>query len=46
MADKYKADKGAEAKLVAKIKEAKTHPKVEVSDTELKAAIQYVLSLK
>jgi cytochrome c len=46
VAAKYKADKGAEAKLVAKIKEAKAHPKVEASDTELKAAIQYVLSVK
>jgi cytochrome c len=46
VAAKYKDDKGAAGKLIAKLKEAKTHPKVEASDAELKAAVQYVLSAK
>jgi cytochrome c len=40
---KYKGDKGAEARLIAKLKEAKTHPKVQASDAELKSATQYIL---
>ena len=40
---KYKGDKGAEARLMAKLEEAKTHPKVQASDAELKSAVQYVL---
>jgi len=46
VAAKYKGDKGAEGKLVAKIKEGKTHPPVSASDAELKAAVGYVLSTK
>jgi cytochrome c len=41
---KYKADKGAEAALTAKLKEGKGHPKVSASDAELKAAVGYALS--
>jgi cytochrome c len=46
VAAKYRADKGAEGKLVAKLKEGKAHPKIAASDAELKAAVGYVLSLK
>ncbi|HZM46186.1 MAG TPA: c-type cytochrome [Burkholderiales bacterium] len=46
VAAKYKDDKGAEAKLVAKIKEGKDHPKIAASDAELKAALDHVLSMK
>ena len=40
---KYKGDNGADARLTAKLKEAKTHPRVQASDAELKSAVQYVL---
>jgi cytochrome c len=40
---KSKSDKGAEARLIAKLKEAKTHTRVQASDAELKSVIQYVL---
>ena len=46
IAAKYKDDKGAEGKLVEKVKEGKGHPKVAASDSELKAAVQHVLSSK
>src|SRR5262249_13621856 len=46
VAAKYKDDAAAEAKLVEKIKEGKTHPKITASDAELKAAVQQVLSTK
>lgn len=46
VAAKYKNDKAAEAALISKIKEGKTHPKVGASDAELKAAVGYVLSTK
>jgi cytochrome c len=46
VAAKYKDDKGAEARLVAKIKDGKDHPKIAASDAELKAAVEYVLSMK
>jgi len=46
VAAKYKADKGAEAALIAKLKEGKGHPKIAASDAELKAAIGTVLSTK
>ena len=46
VAAKYKSDKAAEGKLVAKLKEGKGHPKVAASDAELKAAVGYVLSAK
>jgi len=46
VAAKYKDDKGAEARLVAKIKDGKDHPKIAASDAELKAAVEYMLSMK
>ena len=46
VAAKYKDDKGAEAALVAKLKEGKGHMKVNASDAELKAAVGAVLSAK
>jgi len=46
VAAKYKSDKAAEGKLVAKLKEGKGHPKIAASDAELKAAVGYVLSAK
>ena len=46
VAAKHKGDKGAEAALIAKIKEGKTHPKIGASDAELKAAVGYILSTK
>jgi cytochrome c len=46
VAAKYKGDKGAEAQLVAKLKEGKSHPKVAASDAELKAAVRQVLATK
>lgn len=45
-AAKYKGDKGAEAALIAKLKDGKGHPKVAASDAELKAAVGHVLSTK
>ena len=46
VAAKYKGDKGAEAALIAKLKEGKGHPKIAASDAELKAAVGTVLSTK
>jgi cytochrome c len=46
VAAKYKGNKGAEAQLVAKIKEGKGHPKIAASDAELKAAVRQVLATK
>jgi len=47
VAAKYKGNKDAEAKLTKELKEGKGHPiKVTASDAELKAALEYVLSLK
>lgn len=46
IAAKYKDDKAAEDKLVAKLKEAKGHPKVSASDAELKAAVKQILAVK
>jgi len=46
VAARYRDDKGAEARLMEKLKEGKTHPKIAASDAELKAAVQHVLSLK
>ena len=43
---KYKGDKGAQAKMVEKLKEGKGHMKVNASDAELKAAVGYALSAK
>jgi cytochrome c len=45
-AAKNKDDKGAEAKIVEKMKEGKGHPKVAASEPELKAAVQHALSAK
>jgi len=45
VAAKYKADNGAEARLVAALKEGKGHPvKVEATDAELKALVKHVLA--
>jgi cytochrome c len=46
VAAKYKDKKGAEDELVAKLKAGTAHPKIPASDAELKAAVQYVLSIK
>ena len=46
IAAKYKDDKAAESTLVAKLKEAKGHPKVNASDDELKAAVKEILAAK
>ena len=46
IAAKYKDDKAAEVTLVTKLKEAKGHPKVNLSDAELKAAVSQVLAAK
>jgi cytochrome c len=46
LAAKYSGDKAAEDKLVAKLKEGKAHPKTAASDSELKAAVAYILSVK
>ena len=46
IAAKYKGDKGAEANLVAKLKEGKGHMKVAASEDELKAAVKQMLSAK
>jgi len=43
IAAKYRGDKDAEARLLAKLKEGKSHPKTEASDAELKSAVVYVL---
>ena len=43
---KYKGDKGAQAKMVEKLKEGKGHMKITASDDELKAAVGYALSAK
>lgn len=46
VAAKYKGNAGAEAQLVAKIKDGKGHPKIAASDAELKAAVRQVLATK
>jgi cytochrome c len=46
VAAKYKADKGAEGMLVAKLKEGKGHLKISGSDDEIKAAVKQALSAK
>lgn len=46
IAAKYKGDKAAESNLVAKLKEAKGHPKVNASDDELNAAVKEILATK
>jgi cytochrome c len=46
IAAKHKGDAGAADKLVAKIKEAKGHPKTKASDDQLKAAVGQALAAK
>jgi cytochrome c len=46
VAAKYKDDKGADGKVVEKLKDGKGHPKVAASEAELKAAVQHVLAGK
>jgi len=46
VAAKYKDDKGAQAMLVAKIKDGKGHAKIAGSDDDLKAAVGAALSAK
>lgn len=46
IAAKYKGKKSAAAGLAGKLKDGKGHPQIAASDAELKAAIQYVLSVK
>jgi len=46
VAAKYKGKSGAEAALVAKLKDGKGHPKIAASDAELKAVIAHVLATK
>jgi cytochrome c len=46
VAAKYKGDKAAPGMLVAKIKDGKGHLKIDASDAEFKAAVDYVLSQK
>ena len=47
VAAKYKGNKGAEAMLIAKLKDGKGHPvKVAASDAELKTLVQWALSAK
>jgi cytochrome c len=38
--------KGAEAEMIAKLKDGKGHPKAAASDAEIKAAVQHVMSTK
>jgi len=38
--------KGAQAEIVAKLKDGKGHPKVAASEAEIKAAVQHVLATK
>ena len=44
IAAKYAGTAGAEATLMAELKEGKGHPKISATDGELKAMIDYVLS--
>jgi cytochrome c len=46
VAAKYKDDKSAEGRLIAKLKEGKGHLKIAASDAELKAAVGQVLAAK
>lgn len=46
VAAKYKGDQKAAGALVAKLKEAKGHPKVTASDDELKKAVGHMLATK
>ena len=46
VAAKYKDDKGAEAALVAKLKDGKGHMKINASEADIKAAVDQVLKAK
>ena len=46
VAGKNKGGKGAEAALIAKLKDGKGHVKVAASDAELKTLVQWALSAK
>jgi len=46
IAAKYQGDKGAEGKLVEKLKDGKGHMKAAATEAELKAAVASVLSTK
>ena len=46
LAAKHKGNPKASAMLVGKLKEGKGHPKAAGTDAELKAAVDYVLSIK
>jgi cytochrome c len=46
LAAKHKGNKNASGMLVGKLKEGKGHPKAAATDAELKAAVDYVLSVK
>ena len=46
VAAKHKGNKAAAGELVAKLKEGKGHPKIAASDSEIKAAVEYVLAIK
>jgi len=46
IAAKYKGDKGAEAKLVEKLKDGKGHMKPAATEAEIKAAVDSVLATK
>jgi cytochrome c len=45
LAEKYKGDKAAVAKLAAKVK-GKDHPEVDATDAELKALVGYAIGAK
>ena len=46
VAAKHKGEADAQAKIVAKIKAGNPHPKLNVTDAELNAAVKQVLSTK
>jgi cytochrome c len=46
VAAKYKGDKNAESMLVEKIRTGKGHPPTGASESELRAAVRYVLATK
>ncbi|TAK83805.1 MAG: cytochrome C biogenesis protein CcsA [Betaproteobacteria bacterium] len=46
VAAKHRGEKDAQAQLVAKIKAGNPHPKLNVTDAELNAAVKQVLSTK
>lgn len=46
IAAKYKGQAGAADKLVAELKSAKTHPKTNASDAELRTLVDFILTGK